>query len=206
MAIMSLAVVVGHILAWLGQRWEKAALAINILVALLILFEYLPAPLSLADRSVPLIYQTILQDKEPGSVLDMPFGINDSFTNLGGWNPQAMYYQTITAKPIIGAHISRVPSAVIEAYAQMPIIGRLAKIEEGADYNIAEVHADQLYRDDVIKLIDLRYIVISASYEKEPGSKYILQVFNGCLEPVSSDHRALGYRVLRPCPALTPSP
>jgi hypothetical protein len=202
MAILSLAVVVGQILTWMGRHSHKSLIAINIGFAILILFEYLPAPLYLGDRSVPLVYYTIRQDKQQGSVLDMPFGLNDSFTSLGGWNPQAMYFQTITAQPIIGAHISRIPLSVIDAYAQMPIIGRLTKIEQGEDYSSADVKADQQMRNEIAQMLNLRFIVIPDWYEKEPGTNYILQVFSGCLERIPSDNKALGYQLLHPCPPL----
>ena len=200
MAIMSLAIVVGQILTWISQRANKYSLAINFCAAILILFEYLPAPLYLGDRSVPLVYYTIAQDAQPGSVLDMPLGLNDSFTSVGGWNPQAMYFQTITAKPIIGAHISRIPVSVIDAYAQMSIISRLAKIEQGENYTTADIKADQRMRNQVAQMLNLRFIVIPDWYEEEPGSNYIIQVFSNCLEKLSGDNKALGYRVLRPCP------
>jgi hypothetical protein len=202
MSSLSLAVVVGHMLSWVGKRWDKYSITINFCIAFLILFEYLPIPLHLADRSVPLVYYTLKQDKQQGTVLDMPLGLNGSFTSLGGWNPQAMYFQTITARPIIGAHISRIPLSVINAYAQMSIIGRLAKIEQGENYTAADVQVDQRTRDEVVQMLDLRYIVIPEWYEKEPGSKYILQVFRGCLEELTGDHKASGYRVLRPCPPI----
>jgi hypothetical protein len=200
MAIMSLAVVVGQILTWITQRWNKFSFAINTCIATIILFEYLPAPLYLGDRSVPLVYYIIAQDTQQGSVLDMPLGLNDSFTSVGGWNPRAMYFQTITAKPIIGAHISRIPISVIDAYTQMSIIGRLAKIEQGENYTTADIKADQRLRNEVAQILNLRFIVIPDWYEEEPGSDYIIQVFSNCLEKLSGDNNALGFRVLRPCP------
>ncbi|HSB01946.1 MAG TPA: hypothetical protein VLE49_14950 [Anaerolineales bacterium] len=200
MAIMALAVVVGQILAWIGQRSKKYSSAINICIGIIILFEYLPAPLHLGDRSVPAIYYTIAQDKQPGSVLDMPFGLNDGYTSLGGWNPRAMYFQTITSRPIVGAHISRIPAYIFNTYTRMPILGRLAKIEQGENYAIADVKADQRMRDEVVQVLNLRFIVIPDWYQEQPGSSYILQVFRGCLEELSGDNHAVGYRVLHPCP------
>jgi len=200
MAIMSLAVMVGQVLAWIGQHWKGIAGPLYLAIALLILFEYLPAPLRLADRAIPLVYRTIAADPAPGSVLDMPFGINDSFTSLGGWNPGAMYFQTITARPIIGAHIARIPADVFEAYAQMPILGRLAKIENGDAYSSADVEADRQMRNELVQRLDLGFVVIPEWYAAEPGSDYILQVFDGCLEALPGDDRATGFRVLQPCP------
>ena len=200
MAILALAALVAQVLAWAELRWPKAARPAGATIALLVLFEYFPAPMHLADRSVPAVYRAIAADHQPGSVLDMPFGANDSFTALGGWNPRAMYLQTITARPLVGAHISRIPASVFEAYAGMPIIGRLARIEAGESYGRLQVGADRLLRDGAVGRLDLRFIVIPAEYAAEPGADYILRVFEGCLEALPGDSAAAGYRVLRPCP------
>jgi len=200
MGIVSLALTVGQVLSWAGQNRKKSSLLVNTCVALIILFEYLPVPLFLGDRSVPLVYHAIARDTAEGSVLDMPFAINNSFRNLGAWNPRAMYYQTITARPIIGSHISPLPDYIFEAYAQLPIIGRLAEIEHGANYDADDVKNDQQMREELVEFLNLQFIVIPDWYEGEPGSKYILQIFEGCLEQMIGDHRAKGYRVLNPCP------
>jgi len=200
MGIMSLAVIVGQVLSWAAQNWKKYSLFINAFAGLIILFEYLPIPLVLGDRSVPLVYQTIAQDSSDGSVLDMPFAINDSFRSLGAWNPRAMYYQTITARPLIGSHISPLPNYIFEAYVRLPIIRRLAQVEQGASYSAEDVTYDQQIRDDLVKSINLRFIVIPDWYAEESGTKYILKVFDGCLENLRGDEKATGYRILSPCP------
>lgn len=204
MVMLTLAVLAGQTLARLGQHWgQRQRYLMLALGAGLVLFEYLPAPLRLADRSVPLVYHTIAQTAPAGAVLDLPFGINDSFQGLGGWNPKALYFQTITARPIIGAHISRIPASIFAAYTQLPIIGRLASLEQGATFSAADVSVDQPFRDQIAETLDLRFIVVPDWYQKMPGHLYLQQVFAGCLEPLPSDARATGYRVRRPCPALT---
>ncbi|MFH1185379.1 MAG: hypothetical protein V1755_10130 [Chloroflexota bacterium] len=200
MGILSLTVVVGQVLAWIRQRWSRSANAVTILVAAIVLFEYLPAPLSLADRSVPLVYQEIARDPEPGSVLDVPPGLADSFVQFGGWNPEAMYFQTITARPYVGAHISRIPSIVWQTYAEMPIIGRMGRIEMGQSYSRQDVIADRRGRERILELLDLRFLVIRAAHEGDPDALYILDVLDGCIEKMPSDDQASGYRILRPCP------
>lgn len=204
MVILALGVLAGQTLAWIGQRWgRRVGIAATVSAALIILFEYLPVPLQLADRSVPSVYHTIARDMQQGSVLDLPFGMNDSFRGLGGWNPRALYFQTVTARPVIGAHVSRIPTHVFEAYAQMPLIGRLARIEQGESFTTAEIIADQHARDQVVETLDLRFIIVPDWYQETPGHMYIRQVFDGCLEALPGDDRALGYRVMRPCPAMS---
>ena len=211
MGILSLAVVVGQVLAWIRQRWSRSANAVTVLVAAIVLFEYLPAPLSLADRSVPLVYQEIARDPVPGSVLDVPPGLADSFRQLGGWNPEAMYFQTITARPYIGAHISRIPSIVRQTYAEMPIIGRMGRIEMGESYSNQDVIADRQERERILELLDLRFLVIRAAHQGDPDALDVLDVLDGCVEKLPGDGQASGYRILRPCqpagrPGDDPSP
>jgi hypothetical protein len=149
---------------------------------------------------VPAIYYRIAADKSPGAVLELPFGLNDSFQGIGGWNPQAMYYQTVTGHPIVGAHVSRTPERVFRAYEQMAIISRLARIERGEPYSASDVQADRLALADVIEALNLRYIVAPEWHKASLAHAYILELFGDCLEMVEDDGLRQGYLIRQPCP------
>lgn len=203
MVALSAAVLGGVGLAWLAEK-VKGQLsrpnAVHVVAAVLVLFELFPAPLYLADRAtIPAIYHHMARDRQPGTVLDLPFGLNDSFRGIGAWNPQAMYYQTISGRPIVGAHISRTPSRVFEAYLDMPIVGQLARIERGAEYTAGEVEVARQAVDDVIETLDLRYVVVPEWHKKSAAHAFLLEVLGDCLEMVEDDGLKRGYLVERPC-------
>ncbi len=146
-----------------------------------------------------MVYQVIAAEPGDGTLLDLPFGINDSFTGLGGWNPRAMYFQTITLRPILGAHISRVPARVFDAYAHMPVLARLAQIEQRGDFADADVTTDRERLAVWMQVVNLRYIVLPNGYQRTRGYAYVQPVFAGCLTPLPDDGLAFGYRVSRAC-------
>lgn len=76
------------------RYWVLAA------VLLVAAFEYLPAPMRLADPAVP-PYVTRLKELPDGAVLD-----------LAANAPFALYYQTVHGKPIAFGYISRTPTSV----------------------------------------------------------------------------------------------
>jgi hypothetical protein len=199
MVMLALAVLCALVLAWLvGSSAPAGRRALRRyvlpLAALLVLFEYLPVPLPLADRSVPAVYAAIAADTTAppgtGAVLDLPVGLHDSFAGYGGWNPLAMYNQTVTGRPYVGAHVSRIPAAVFAIYTTMPVISRLAEIDRGAAFSAADVAADRQLLNQVVADLDLRYIAAPTWYRNQAGFDYVKQVFAGCLEalpcPVNS--------------------
>ncbi len=210
MVVLALGVMCALALAWLfgsgAPAWRRALRRYCLpLAALIVLLEYLPAPLRLSDRAVPPVYRAIAADTaaapHTGAVLDLPVGLNDSFRGFGGWNPLALYHQTITGRPVVGAHISRIPLTIFDAYRTMPIVGRLGLLDTGAPTFTAEdVAADRQVLNQVVVELDLRYIVAPEWYRDQPGFDYVQQVFAGCLEPLPGDDTAVGYRILRPCP------
>jgi hypothetical protein len=197
---LAAAVLTGVGLAWLVKQRKARPQVVYGLAALLVLFELLPAPLTLADRAVPPVYRQIAADGGDGAVLDLPFGVNDSFGGIGGWNPQAMYYQSATGRPIVGAHVSRTPERVFDGYEQMAIIGRLARIERGESFTEADVAADRMALAEVIERLDLDYIVAPVEYIGSAGYDYVVSVFGTCLAAIREDGVKVGYRVRRPCP------
>jgi hypothetical protein len=198
--MLALAVVASQTLALTRRHWRLKATFFYVMIGSVVMFEYLPIPLPLADRSISQVYRAIARDPGDGTVLDLPFGVNDSFRGLGGWNPQAMYFQTATGHPIVGAHVSRISDSVFDGYGQLPIISRLAVIEKGGRFTPENIALDRQAVNQVVEFLNLEYIVVRTRDKDSTSHKYIQQVFADCLERLPDDDVALGYRVRKPCP------
>lgn len=200
MVVLSLSPLVALSLKEISELIKaKRELMFMTATCVLILFEYLSVPWVTADRTIPDIYTVIAEDRRPGAVLDLPFGINTGFRGLGGWNPVAMYYQTATGRPIIGSHVSRLPVSVFEFYSGLPIIQRLVTIEDGVEFLDEDVTVDRQTVNAFMRDLDVRFIVVHAAQRDELIHKYILQVFHGCLEVLSDDGTDIGYYLKYPC-------
>jgi hypothetical protein len=200
MVILSLSILVGLSIKKIAEQLKaKRGIAFTIVVSVLILFEYLSVPWFTADRTIPEVYKVISEDHRTGAVLDLPFGINTSFRGIGGWNPVAMYYQTTIGHPIIGSHVSRIPDSVFNFYSAIPIIRRLIAIEDEAGYSKEDIASDRQTVNTFMGDLDVRFIVVHAHERDTSNHKYILEVFQECLETIYDDGMDIGYYLKYPC-------
>ena len=102
------------------RRWIGVAS-----MALLIVMDYLPAPFPVVAVDRPAIYETLRDRPEPGTLLELPVGIRDSFTNRGFLDHRALAYQIIHRRPIVGGVVSRMSPSIVAAYADDPLIDGL---------------------------------------------------------------------------------
>ena len=77
MLMLAVAVLFGCALYWMGQRWPARRRAILVTVAVLLLFELLPAPRPLYSAAIPRIYRHVTSAAPDIRVLELPFGVRD---------------------------------------------------------------------------------------------------------------------------------
>jgi hypothetical protein len=109
----------------LRRRWIGVAA-----MALLILMDCLPAPFPVVAVDRPAIYETLRDRPEPGTLLELPVGIRDSFIGRGYLDHRALAYQLIHHRPIVGGVVSRMSPAIAAAYADDPLIDGLLALSE----------------------------------------------------------------------------
>jgi len=102
------------------RRWIGVAA-----MALLILMDCLPAPFPVVAVDRPGIYETLRDRPEPGTLLELPVGIRDSFIGRGLLDHRALAYQVIHHRPIVGGVVSRLSPTIAAAYADDPLIDGL---------------------------------------------------------------------------------
>ena len=112
----------GGVGALLTSSWKWKRLGLAAVLAWIV-FDYLPAPATVTDPSVP-AYVGVLRDLPDGAVLD-----------IASNGPQALYYQTVHEKPIAFGYISRTPTSVDAADQALA-----ALIREGRWDQIARDH------------------------------------------------------------------
>ena len=125
MVMFAAAVLVAICLAWFLKfikdkiNWEKSAtFLLAIVCAGLILFEFLPAPFSTNDLSLPDAYA----DKIPpdGTALNMPFGMTSGFRKIGRLYPIYQYAQAVHQRPIVSGYVSRIPNENFDELTRTP--------------------------------------------------------------------------------------
>ena len=198
MMMLSLAILaalaIRFILLNIRKPWPKfgAALFITVLIS----FEYLAIPFPMFKVMPPPIYHAIGQEKEKGTILDIPLGWQDGFKQIGSEKNQAqlMYLQIFHQKRIFGAYLARIPDAKIEYFCSLPIFSSIIKLQEiGYQPEVIDLVKERNLAEDFINKYDLSYIVIHRPYLDSLVHEYILEVFS--LEKYYEDRKLIIYKI-----------
>jgi len=172
------ALAIRFILLNLRKPWPKFGAAL--FVTLLISFEYLAIPFPMFKIMSPPVYQAIGQEKEKGTILDIPLGWQDGFKQIGSEINQAqlMYLQIFHQKRIFGGYLARIPDAKIEYFLSLPIFSTIIKLQEiGYQPEVIDLMKERNSAKAFIHDYDLSYIVIHRPYLDSLVHGYILEVF-----------------------------
>jgi hypothetical protein len=86
--------------------------------------DFLAAPLPIYQLKPLALYDEIASAAS-GAVLELPLGLRDGFGETGTFDHEALFYQTIHAKPIAGGFIARLPPSVKQRYDSEPVFRAL---------------------------------------------------------------------------------
>lgn len=117
MVILVLAVLVGLLLNKLMKN-QKVWL---VLIASLIIIEFIPSPYPLMNLEVPPAYE-IIENSTVDSVLDIPWGINSGYGDKGSFQSEFLFYGTYHEKKIATGSLSRVPNEYFEFYSDNSLL------------------------------------------------------------------------------------
>ena len=117
------------------------------------------------------IFQTIKNDKEKVSVLEIPFTVRDGFTYFGNGDAIGMTIgETWHGKPVIGGYMGRIVDYKKNYYHSNPFIGYLGRLIDGNLQNNPIIDQDDLINwndldidksKDIIDFLDLKYIIMN---------------------------------------------
>ena len=131
----------------LASRWQARHDAVGInrrltattaLLAALLVFENLSAPLPTSDMRIPAIYDQIAAQPGDFAVFDLPLGWRNGFSVFGKQDVIIMseqWWQTRTGKPILGGNTSRNPEQKFRYFLEAPLIGPLTVLANATNAN-----------------------------------------------------------------------
>jgi hypothetical protein len=155
---MLLAMAVHH-LRGRSRRPQLVAAAI----AVLLLFELLPAPRTLHSAEIPTAYRIVAADPRPVRVLSLPFGLRDGLRSRGNYSSSSQFYQTFHEKRLVGGYISRLPGGSIETYRSISTVRVLMRLSEGTPVE-PELYSRALERAErTLNRLQIGYVVIDTS-------------------------------------------
>ena len=128
--MLAVSVLFAAALCWLGDRWPHRRRALLSTVALVLLFELLPAPRPLYSAAVPHFYARIATAGDV-RLLELPVGVRDGTSSVGNFTARSQFFQTAHGKPLIGGYLSRVSRRRIAEVRQEKILNALIELSEG---------------------------------------------------------------------------
>jgi hypothetical protein len=128
---LSIALLAAMGLERLLNRGRAARMTAGCLLLLLVI-ECIPARPPLYVPAVPSTYFALNDRSKKGAVCELPLGLRDGFGETGSLDENALLYQTIHERPIVGGFVARLPPSIAREYAAMPVLGSLLQLSSGA--------------------------------------------------------------------------
>jgi hypothetical protein len=129
--MLAVAVLFAAALEWLGRTYPKRRPLALAAVAVVLLAELLPAPVTLHSAAVPRFYQQVAAASEDVRVLELPTGVRDGTFSVGNFSARTQFVQTVHGKPLIGGYLSRVGDENIAQVRRNDMVDALIVLSEG---------------------------------------------------------------------------
>jgi hypothetical protein len=129
--MLAVAVLFAVALEWFGRSYPKRRRLVLGVVALLLLAELFPAPVTLHSAAVPQFYRQVAAAPESVRVLELPTGVRDGTLSVGNFSARAQFFQTAHGKPLIGGYLSRVANERITEVRRIDMIDAMIVLSEG---------------------------------------------------------------------------
>jgi len=161
LVMLGLSMLFAMAVAHLRRRVARPRLLVACLAVLLI-FELLPAPRPVFSAAVPKLHRIIHDDPRAVRVLNLPFGLKDGLSERGAYTARYQYFQTVHEKRLIGGYLSRLPDEAIPRYRQHPLIRVLLRLSEGRALEPGMEDEALAAAPEFVRRMQVGYIVLDA--------------------------------------------
>ena len=184
--MLTLAVLFGAALYWLGQRWPARRRLVLGVTAMLLVFELLPAPRPIYSAAIPSIYRHVAAaDDSTLRVLELPFGVRDGTRSVGNFTARSQYFQTAHGKLLIGGYLSRISRRRIADVRREPTIDALIWLSEGHELDASRrpwlVHRGPKF----IRDSNIGFVVVDHDRTPPALRAFAIEAFD--LQPIDRD-------------------
>lgn len=192
--VMMLGVVVVFVTAleWMGRSYPRRRRLLLGATAILLFTELLPAPITLYSAAVPSFYRQVATAPGDVRVLELPTGVSDGTSSVGGFSARYQFFQTVHGKPLIGGYLSRVSPRRISELRDVDMIDALIALSGGG--RLSESREASLVRSGsaFIREANLGFVVIDGVRAPPALVDFAVRAFQ--LEVVARDESLVLYR------------
>ncbi|MFZ2473315.1 MAG: hypothetical protein WAW52_15405 [Methanothrix sp.] len=171
-AALSFSVIAGYGINALSNLKRLKGNLIPMIMAVLIVFEYLSIPFPVSSADQPSFYKTISNDNGHYALLEIPA------TKNYGAGVHIIYYQTMHGKPMVGGQAARTQPNASDFERLTPLIKELTYLEQSND----------IIKQDLIKIgasvlnyYDIKYVILHKKYLSEMDFRFASQLLRSTL-------------------------
>lgn len=176
LVLFGLAVLIAYAAYWIMDRVSRRrAASMNLIatglcavLAVVLIFEHIPYPMSMTDARIPEIYTTIGKDPGDFTVLSLPMGWRNSFGTVGAEDTRTQYYETASQKYQLTGQLERNPPFLFDYFARAPIVKSIVALETYQPVDDATIARDRASAQEFVNFFDIRYMVINAPIANRP--------------------------------------
>jgi hypothetical protein len=191
--VLMIAVLFGVALSWLASRYPHRRRLMVGGVAVLLVFELLPAPRQLYSAVPPRIYRHVAAAPADSRLLELPFGVRDGTSSVGNFTARSQFYQTYHHKLLMGGYLSRVSRRRISEIRRYEMLDALITLSEDTPLDGARRERLIASGRAFAKGSRLEYVIIDRPRVPEPLREFAIRAFD--LRLVERDGEVELYRV-----------
>jgi hypothetical protein len=180
--------------AWTPRLAAASRTALSLLLAGLVLFEYWPTPYErTSPATVPRVYHEVA--KLPGKTLiPVPLGIASGYREVGQFQREHLFYQTVHEKKVPIGFMARVPPEVFAALQNDPVLGGLLLRQTKPD-TIQPAPPTAAQVQAFLREYNPAAFVINPAFREQPAHLFLRQL----LQPYGYREQLVdGYVLLTP--------
>lgn len=198
MAMLSLSVFAAWVCSLMANdaRTPLKKNFVYLLIGILIIIEYYPAPFNVNKITIPEIYNRIALDKGDFTVLEIPLDwyiVGTPFSSRSAHRSQ--FNQMFHNKRILAGCISRANPYMVDHYLEMPFINKIYRLQSPVSITKFPEEPDAENIINTLKFLNIRYIIINVPFINTPVQRFIEKGLPVKIEKVYEKDGIAAYKV-----------
>ncbi|MBF9223742.1 hypothetical protein [Hymenobacter ruricola] len=161
--------------AWQARLPAASRTALSLLLAALVLFEYWPKPYERTSReAVPRVFHEVA--KLPGkTMIPVPLGLSSGHREVGKFEREYLFYQTVHEKKVPVGYTARVPPEVFAGLQNDPVLGAVLFRQTKPD-TVAPAPPTAPQVQAFLRQYDPAAFVITPAFREQPAHLFLREL------------------------------
>jgi len=141
--------------------------------------------MTLYSAEIPPLYRHVAAAPQSTVLLEIPTGVVDGVSNLGGFTARTEFNQTAHGKTVMGGFLSRIPQRRVDEVLMNPVFRSLALLSEKKTLNAGEQAALVQQGPEFIRRNRIGFVVVDRARASQAFEALVVEAFR--LRQVETD-------------------